>query len=88
MSAWAPSGNPSLDTRKKGDLPLNGNSLFAAERWFKKSLDFTLAFSTHLLLLKLLGRGVVGGVGGHYFKSLQNALSHLFEGSEEVYFCE
>lgn len=57
MSVWAPSGNPSLDTRKKGDLPLNGNPLFAAEKWFKKSLDFTLAFPTHLLLLKLLGRG-------------------------------
>jgi len=57
MSAWIHSGNSSLDIRKKSDLPIDGNPLLATEKWFKKSLNFILAFQTHLPLLKRSGRG-------------------------------
>lgn len=57
MSAWIHSGNSSLDPGKKGDLSLNRNPLLAAEKWFKKSLDFILTFQTPLPLLKWSGWG-------------------------------
>lgn len=57
MSAWMHSGNSSLEPRKKADLSLNGNPLLAAEKGFKESLDFTLAFQMHFPLIKCSGWG-------------------------------
>lgn len=83
MSVWIHSGNSSLDTGEKGDLPLNGNPLLETES-VKEVTGLHLGISNTFTFDQMVRPAE--GEGSCQKPPPHNAVSNMFEGGGKVLF--